>query len=110
MSLVDRCCQTQSSREYALSSQIENSTQQPQAFSYPDSMPLSRIIASELTQSGSSILYAGALATVLSAICTQTIVYSAFVYRPIERLVLTLAPSSQARKIVRRSKGLLHFG
>jgi hypothetical protein len=73
-------------------------------------MPFARILALEHTISGSSMVYASFVPTMVAAISAQTLVYNASVYRPVARLMDLTNASSKVRKLYRLSKDVLRFG
>lgn len=79
-------------------------------FRIPLAIPYLQIVASERAASGNSIAYAGFTSRLLSTIGLQAVVYGAYVYQPIERLVQATRASANTRRFLRRSRGVLTFG
>ena len=79
-------------------------------FRVPVAIPYLQIVASERAASGNSIAYTGFTSRLVSTIGIQAVVYGAYVYQPIERLVQATRASSKTRRFVRRMRGVLTFG
>ncbi|KZM23125.1 uncharacterized protein EKO05_0008273 [Ascochyta rabiei] len=79
-------------------------------FRIPVAIPYVQIVASERAASGNSIAYTGFTSRLVSTIGIQTLVYCAYVYQPIERLVQATRASAKTRRFIRRSRGVLTFG
>ncbi|KAF9692606.1 hypothetical protein EKO04_009503 [Ascochyta lentis] len=79
-------------------------------FRIPVAIPYLQIVASERMASGNSIAYTGFSSRLVSTIGIQTLVYCAYVYQPIERLVQVTRASPKTRRFIRRSRGVLTFG
>lgn len=79
-------------------------------FRIPTAIPFVQIVAAERAASGSSIAYTGFTSRLVSTIGIQAVVYGAYVYQPIERLVHITNASSKTRRFVRRSRSVLTFG
>jgi hypothetical protein len=74
-------------------------------FRYHDTMSFARIVALEHSVSGNSIFY-----TSFATMVSQTIVYNAFVYQPVARLMQLTHASRKTRKLYRWSRDALKFG
>jgi len=79
-------------------------------FRHHDAMPFARIVALEHIISGNAIAYTGFGPGLFATMVSQTIVYNAFVYKPIARLLQVTHASRQARKLYRWSRGALKLG
>jgi hypothetical protein len=79
-------------------------------FRIPDAIPFLQIVASERAASGNSIAYTGFTSRLVSTIGIQALVYGAYVYQPVERLLQLTRASSKTRRFIRRSKSVLTFG
>ncbi|KAH8731316.1 hypothetical protein GQ44DRAFT_767195 [Phaeosphaeriaceae sp. PMI808] len=79
-------------------------------FRYHDAMPFVQIVASEFTASSKSIIYASFVPRLFSTICTQTVLYNVFVYRPFFRLTLSTQASPKIRNLYRSSRRAMKFG
>lgn len=79
-------------------------------FRIPNALPFVQIVASERAASGNSIAYTGFAPRLVSTIGVQALVYGAYVYQPLERLVHLTRASSRTRRLLRRSRSLLAFG
>lgn len=73
-------------------------------------MPFARIVATEHAVSGTSILYAGLVPTLLATIGTQTVFYYTLLFQPVVRFMNLSHASSRIRKVHRLSKPTLKFG
>jgi hypothetical protein len=78
-----------------------------QTFRYHDAMPFAQIAAFEHAVSGTSIMYASFVPRMYATICTQTVLYNAFIYQPFVRLMNVTQAGSRTRKLYRLSKGTL---
>lgn len=79
-------------------------------FRIPNAIPFVNIVASERAASGTSIAYTGFTPRLVSTIGIQALVYGAYVYQPVERLVQITRASSKTRRFIRRSRSVLTFG
>ncbi|KAJ4982852.1 hypothetical protein SVAN01_11643 [Stagonosporopsis vannaccii] len=79
-------------------------------FRVPNAISFIQIVASERAASGNSIAYTGFTSRLVSTIGIQTLVYGAYVYQPVERLVQITRASSKTRRFIRRSRSVLTFG
>ncbi|KAF3052939.1 hypothetical protein E8E11_002335 [Didymella keratinophila] len=79
-------------------------------FRVPDAISFLQIVASERAASGNSIAYTGFTSRLVSTIGIQALVYGAYVYQPVDRLVQLTRASSKTRRFVRRSRSVLTFG
>ena len=79
-------------------------------FRTPDAIPFLQIAASERAASGNSIAYTGFTSRLVSTIGIQALVYGAYVYQPVDRLVQLTRASSKTRRFIRRSRSVLTFG
>ncbi|CAN9358353.1 unnamed protein product [Alternaria alternata] len=73
-------------------------------FRYPHALAFSHIAASERALSGTSIVYAGFFSRVFATMNIQAIVYSTFVYQPVERVLYATRASPKTRHFFRRAK------
>jgi hypothetical protein len=73
-------------------------------------MSLAQITAFEHAISGTSIMYAGFVPRMYATICTQTMLYNAFIYQPFVRLMHFTHAGSRTRKLYRLSKDTLQTG
>ncbi|CAI9634890.1 unnamed protein product [Alternaria burnsii] len=73
-------------------------------FRYPHALAFSHIAASERALSGTSIVYAGFFSRVFATMNIQAIVYSTFVYQPVERMLYATRASPKTRHFFRRAK------
>lgn len=80
------------------------------AFRIPVAIPYLQIVASERGASGNSIAYTGFTSRLVSTIGIQAVIYGAYIYQPVERLVQITHASSKTRRFLRRAKGILTFG
>jgi MFS-type transporter involved in bile tolerance (Atg22 family) len=81
-----------------------------QAFRYHDAEPFTQIVALEYAISGAGIIYTGIVPRLTAKVCSQTVLYYAFVYQPFARLMDFVHASSRIRKLYRLSKSTLRFG
>lgn len=79
-------------------------------FCIPNALEFVQLVASERAALGNSIVYTGFAPRLVSTIGMQALVYSAYVYQPVERLVHVTRASSRTRRLIRRSRSLLTFG
>lgn len=79
-------------------------------FRIPDAISFLQIVASERAASGNSIAYTGFTARLVSTIGIQALIYGAYIYQPVDRLVLLTRASSKTRRVIRRSRSVLTFG
>ncbi|KAF3005907.1 hypothetical protein E8E13_009606 [Curvularia kusanoi] len=79
-------------------------------FRIPNALSFVQITATERAASGNSIVYTGFAPRLVSTIGIQALVYTAYVYQPLERMVHFTQASSRTRRFLRRSKSLLAFG
>ncbi|KAL1793049.1 hypothetical protein ACET3X_008031 [Alternaria dauci] len=79
-------------------------------FRYPHALAFSHIAASERALSGPSIVYAGFFSRVFATVNIQAIVYSTFVYRPVERMLYATRASAKTRRLLRRAKKTIKSG
>ena len=79
-------------------------------FRIPTAIPFTQIVAAERAASGNSIAYTGFTSRLVSTIGIQAVVYGAYVYQPIERLVQVTRASSKTRRFIRRSRSVLTIG
>lgn len=79
-------------------------------FRIPNAISFIQIVTSERAASGNSIAYTGFTPRLVSTIGIQSLVYAAYVYQPIERLVQITRASSKTRRFIRRSRSVLTFG
>jgi hypothetical protein len=93
-----------------LACHLRRGTDLNQTFRYDDAMPFAQIAASEHAMSGTSIMYASFVPRMYATICTQTVLYNAFIYQPFVRLMNVTQASSRTRKLYRLSKGILQSG
>jgi hypothetical protein len=71
-------------------------------FRVRDAIPFSQIVASEYQASGTGIVYAGFASRLLSTLGVQATVYTAFILRPLDRLVLATRASSKTKSRMRQ--------
>ncbi|KAF1943409.1 hypothetical protein EJ02DRAFT_133062 [Clathrospora elynae] len=76
-------------------------------FRYPDALPFGQIIASEQALSGASMIYAGFASRLFSTISIQAVVYGAFLYQPIHRLLHVTRASARTRNFFRQTNKVL---
>ncbi|CAG5184009.1 uncharacterized protein ALTATR162_LOCUS10864 [Alternaria atra] len=76
-------------------------------FRYPHVLTFGQIAASEHAFSGASMVYAGFAPRVFATMNTQAIVYSTFVYQPVERLLYATRASAKTRNLFRRAKTVI---
>ncbi|KAH7391947.1 hypothetical protein BKA66DRAFT_510513 [Pyrenochaeta sp. MPI-SDFR-AT-0127] len=76
-------------------------------FRYRDAVPFAQIVASERAMSGANLVYTGIAPYLLAAFGKQAVVYSAFVYQPIDRLIYSIRASQKTRSFVRRSNNAM---
>jgi hypothetical protein len=81
-----------------------------QTFRYPYALTLSQIAASEHALSGSSIVYTGFASRVFATMNIQAIVYSTYVYQPVERLLYATRASAKTRNFFRQAKRAIKSG
>jgi len=74
----------------------------PKTFRFDDSLPFSRIVASERALSGKSLLNSGFTARLLHTLGIQAIVYATFILRPLDRLLLYRQTSPGTKRSYRR--------
>ena len=79
-------------------------------FRVPNALTFVQIVASERVASGNSIAYTGFAPRLVSTVGIQALVYGAYVYQPIERLVQITRASPKTRRFIRRSRSVLTFG
>ncbi|KAF2630762.1 hypothetical protein BU25DRAFT_455836 [Macroventuria anomochaeta] len=79
-------------------------------FRIPNAIPFVQIVASERAASDNSIAYTGFTSRFVSTIGIQALVYGAYVYQPIDRLVQVTRASSKTRRFIRRTRSVLTFG
>lgn len=73
-------------------------------------MPFARIVATEHAVSGTSIVYAGLVPTLVATIGTQTVFYYTLVFQPVVRFMNLTHAGSRTRKLHRLAKDALKFG
>jgi hypothetical protein len=78
-------------------------------FRFPAAARFSDIVAAERAAAGPSLHYTGFAARLLSTVSIQAVVYSAHVYRPIDRLVQATRASSKTRQFLRRANTAIRF-
>ncbi|KAF1996113.1 hypothetical protein P154DRAFT_444088 [Amniculicola lignicola CBS 123094] len=74
-------------------------------FRIPDAFPVSHIIASEYHATGRSLLWTGFTARLTSSLCVQATLYTAVVFRPIDRLLAVTHASRRTKHFFQRWKG-----
>ncbi|CAA9962392.1 hypothetical protein PTMSG1_05767 [Pyrenophora teres f. maculata] len=76
-------------------------------FRYHHALSFGQIAASEYTHSGTSIIYAGFASRILATMNIQAIVYSTFLYQPIERLLYATRAGSRTKSFFRQTRKVL---
>ncbi|KAI4613850.1 hypothetical protein J4E83_007452 [Alternaria metachromatica] len=76
-------------------------------FHYPHALTLAQIAAAERALSGAPIVYAGFAARVFATMHIQAIVYSTFVYQPVERLLYATRATARTRNFFRHARRAL---
>ncbi|KAI4951466.1 hypothetical protein J4E91_004176 [Alternaria rosae] len=76
-------------------------------FRYPHALTFAQIAASERALSGAPIVYAGFAARVFATMNIQAIVYSTFVYQPVERLLYATRATAKTRNFFRHTRRAL---
>ncbi|KAG9196672.1 hypothetical protein G6011_01793 [Alternaria panax] len=79
-------------------------------FRYPHALAFSHIAASEHALSGTSIVYAGFVSRVFATMNIQAVVYSIFVYQPVERVLYATRASPKTRNLFRQAKKAIRSG
>jgi hypothetical protein len=73
-------------------------------------MPFAQITTFEHAMFGASIMYTGFVPRMYATICTQTVLYNAFIYQPFVRMMNVTHAGSRTRKLYRLLKGTLQSG
>ncbi|KAI4909667.1 uncharacterized protein J4E92_010585 [Alternaria infectoria] len=76
-------------------------------FHYPHALTFAQIAAAERALSGAPIVYAGFAARVFATMHIQAIVYSTFVYQPVERLLYATRATARTRNFFRHARRAL---
>jgi hypothetical protein len=76
-------------------------------FRYSHAFTFSQIAVSEYALSGTSMIYAGFFSRMFATMNIQAIVYSTFVYQPMQRLLYATRASAKTRNFFRRAKKVI---
>ncbi|KAI4928515.1 hypothetical protein J4E85_005132 [Alternaria conjuncta] len=86
---------------------LARSCRRPLTFHYPHALTFAQIAAAERALSGAPIVYAGFAARVFATMHIQAIVYSTFVYQPVERLLYATRATARTRNFFRHARRAL---
>ncbi|RMZ73924.1 small nucleolar ribonucleo complex subunit [Pyrenophora seminiperda CCB06] len=77
------------------------------AFQYHHALSFGQITASEYAHSGTSVIYAGFASRIFATMNMQAIVYSVFMYQPLERLLHTTRAGVRTKTFFRQTRKVL---